>query len=210
MAGVDRSQIDAMLHAAVQSAYDRDRVLFEERAHERSIVFHIARHLAARVEALLPGWSVDVDYDRWHPAAIEGVKKQLRWRRAERANAAAAAQATERKRASDRERGHTATARAATERDAAALNNDNNGADVYPDIIVHRRSGLSAENDLLVVEVKKEENPGHEDDRDKLRAFMGTPFCYQHAAFLVLPRDGGFPHWEWIPLPESNSASAGS
>jgi hypothetical protein len=176
--GVDRSQIDAMLQAAVQSAYDRERVLFEERAHERSIVFHIARHLAARVEALLPGWSVDVDYDRWHPAAIEGVKKQLRWRRAER--------------------------------DAPARDGDDNGADVYPDIIVHRRSGLSAENDLLVVEVKKEENPGHEDDRDKLRAFMGSPFCYQHAAFLVLPRDGGFPHWEWIPLPEPNSASTGS
>jgi hypothetical protein len=164
-----------------------------------------------RVEALLPGWSVDVDYDRWHPAAIEGVKKQLRWRRAERASAAAA-QAAERKRASDGERGQAAadTVRAAAERDAAGLDSDDNGADVYPDIIVHRRSGLSAENDLLVVEVKKEENASHEDDRDKLRAFMGTPFCYQHAAFLVLPRDGGFPHWEWIPLPEPNSASTGS
>ena len=48
-------------------------------------------------------------------------------------------------------------------------------------------------NDLLVVEVKKEESDGREDDREKLRAFMENPFCYQHAAFVILPRDGGFP-----------------
>jgi len=70
---------------------------------------------------------------------------------------------------------------------------------VYPDIVVHRRSGLSAEHDLLVIEVKKEENDGHENDREKLRAFMREPFFYQYAAFLVLPRDGGLPRWEWIP-----------
>ena len=44
---VDRNQLDDMLCAAVRAAYEGERVLFEERAHERSIVFHIARHLAA-------------------------------------------------------------------------------------------------------------------------------------------------------------------
>ena len=83
---VDRDQLDDMLCAAVRAAHDGERVLFEERAHERSIVFHIARHLAARVEALLPGWSVDVDYDRWHRPDIDEVKKRLHWSRVQRAN----------------------------------------------------------------------------------------------------------------------------
>jgi hypothetical protein len=52
---------------------------------------------------------------------------------------------------------------------------------------------------LLVVEVKKQEKErGQENDREKLRAFMNDPFRYQHAAFLVLPADGGLPYWEWI------------
>jgi hypothetical protein len=56
---------------------------------------------------------------------------------------------------------------------------------------------------LLVVEVKKEEARGHEDDRDKLRAFMSDPFRYQHAAFLVLPKDGELPRWECIGPPSA-------
>jgi hypothetical protein len=51
---------------------------------------------------------------------------------------------------------------------------------------------------LLVIEVKKEESRGHEDDREKLRTFMSDPFRYQHAAFLILPEDGGLPQLEWI------------
>lgn len=52
---------------------------------------------------------------------------------------------------------------------------------------------------LLVVEVKKqEEQRGHEDDREKLRAFESGPFRYQHAAFLILQTDGGLPYWKWI------------
>lgn len=58
---VGRDKVEELLRAAVQAAYDGERVLFEERAHERSIVFHIARHLASQVEAFLQGWSVDVD-----------------------------------------------------------------------------------------------------------------------------------------------------
>jgi len=34
---------------------------------------------------------------------------------------------------------------ATAEYDVAAFDSHDNGADVYPDIIVHRRSGLSAE-----------------------------------------------------------------
>jgi hypothetical protein len=34
---------------------------------------------------------------------------------------------------------------------------------------------------------RKEESPEHEDDREKLKAFLCDPFRYQHAAFLVLP-----------------------
>ena len=44
-----------------------------------------------------------------------------------------------------------------------------------------------------MIEVKKEESGGHEDDREKLRAFMGNPFCYQHAAFVILPEMAGSP-----------------
>lgn len=154
---IERQQVQGLLGEAIVAAHDGERRLFTERAHERSIVFHIARHLAALAEARLPGWSVDVEYDRWHPAeAIEAMKKQLR------------------------------------------RYQDHEERDVYPDIIIHDRSGSSAERNLLVVEVKKQDNTGHEDDLAKLRAFLESPFCYQHAAFLVLPADGGLPYPRWI------------
>jgi hypothetical protein len=163
--GIDRQQVEDLLGEAVSAAHDGERQLFTERAHERSIVFHIARHLAALAEARLPGWSVDVEYDRWHSAeAIEALKKQLR------------------------------------------RNQDSEERDVYPDIIIHDRSGSSAERNLLVVEVKKEENTGHEDDLAKLRAFLGSPFCYQHAAFLVLPADGGLPYPRWVAAGQPGTA----
>ena len=112
------------------------------------------------VESQLPGWSVDVEYDKWHRDGIEAVKKVLR--RHEPAD-------------------------------------DGVGEhDVYPDVVVHRRSGSTAEYNLLVVEVKKQESPGHDRDRAKLRAFLMEPFCYQHAAFLTLPADGACPTLEWI------------
>lgn len=165
---IDRDKVDGMLRAAAQAAYDGECGLFKDRAHERSIVFHIARHLASQVEESLPGWSVDVEYDRWHRPELETLKKQLYVGRIQRA------------------------------RGTVAQVGPPENHDVYPDIIVHRRSGMSVQHDLLVVEVKKEENPGREDDLEKLRAFLRDPFYYQHAAFLVLPRDGGFPRWEWI------------
>ena len=155
-----------MLRTAVQSAYDGERMLFEKRAHERSVVFHIARHLASQAEALPPGWSVDVEYDLWH-RSTEVVKKRLFSHRIRRA------------------------------REAGTQAAEPKDSDVYPDIIVHDRSGATADHNLLVIEVKKEEARGHDDDRDKLEAFM-SELHYQHAAFLVLPKDGGFPQWKWI------------
>ena len=52
------SQVEQMLCKAVMAAYCGEQQLFKERAHERSIVFHIARHLAAYVTNGCPGWSV--------------------------------------------------------------------------------------------------------------------------------------------------------
>lgn len=149
--------VENLLTEAIKEAHDGERQLFEERAHERSIVFHIARLLATHIEALSRPWSVDVDNDRWRISQIEGLKKQLH-----------------------------------------DLEGDEKDSDVYPDIIIHRRGGMSEAHNLLVIEVKKEEAKGHERDRRKLRLFASAPFHYQCAAFLVLPKDGGLPSCEWI------------
>jgi hypothetical protein len=157
-----------LLQSAVAAAYASECQLFKERAHERSIVFHIARRLADTVEKQLPGWFVDVEYDRWHVDDLDDVKKRMR-----------------------------TTLLQITPADALSLigadGDDDELKDVYPDIIVHDRSGLGAEHDLLVVEVKKEETRGHAADIAKLRGFLARPFCYQHAVFVVLPKDGGMP-----------------
>jgi hypothetical protein len=172
------SLVEEMLQAAITVAHSSERILFAERAHERSIVFHIARHLADEVDRRLPGWSVDVEYDRWHPDdvteadALKEVKKRM-WLARSKAPA------------DDRS-------------DVVADGADYEDRDVYPDLIVHKRSGLSAEHDLLVVEVKKEETRGHQEDRAKLQGFLDHPFYYQFAVFLVLPRDGGMPQPEPI------------
>jgi hypothetical protein len=47
----DETLVRSWLHSAVEDAYEGERQLFQERAHERSVVFHIARRLATRVEA---------------------------------------------------------------------------------------------------------------------------------------------------------------
>jgi hypothetical protein len=152
----EETPIGEWLRGAIRESYERDGQLFQERAHERSIVFQIARRLAERVEAGLPGWSVDVDYDRWHPDAIAALKKRLK------------------------------------------LVGEPDDSDVYPDIIVHRRTGSSADDNLLVVEVKKEEAVGRSRDIEKLQAFMRHPFLYQYALFVELPSDGGVPSLQWI------------
>jgi hypothetical protein len=56
---------------------------------------------------------------------------------------------------------------------------------VFPDIIVHERGQTK---NLLVIEVKKEENPtADEQDVAKLRAFVNQ-LKYRHALFLKLSR----------------------
>jgi hypothetical protein len=49
-----RNQVDKMLHASIRSAYDDERMLFKERAHERSVVFHIGRHRETRFATSTP------------------------------------------------------------------------------------------------------------------------------------------------------------
>jgi hypothetical protein len=167
------SLAEEMLQSAVAATYADECKLFKERAHERSIVFHIARRLADEVDRHLPGWSVDVEYDRWHVDDLNDVKKRMRAALLQTAPADALPQ-------------------------IGAGGDEEEFKDVYPDIVVHDRAGMSAEHDLLVVEVKKEETPGHEADIAKLRGFLASPFCYQHAVFVVLPKDGGMPRWEPI------------
>lgn len=108
--------------------------------------------------------SVDVEYHRWRPHEIDGLKKQLNY-------------------------GH-----------AAGGTRDWAQHDVYPGIIVHRRPGSTAEDNLLAAEVKKEESAGHDRDRAKLRAFMEDPFSYQLGVFLILLRDGSMPKLEWFAV----------
>jgi hypothetical protein len=170
-----KDQVEELLRRAVEAAYRSERKLFRERAHERSIVFHIARHLAAEVYDTMPGWSVDVEYDRWNAEDLEDLKKRMDTAVIEAGLAEAGFQSRER-----------ATA--------------NGLSDVYPDIIVHSRTGLGAEHDLLVVEVKKEEAGTYEKVRDcaKLRGYRAEPFHYQYAVFMILPSDGNMPVWEWI------------
>ena|GEM_PF-2755265 len=73
----DRHAVQNWLGCAIQSAYEHDAQLFREAAHERSIVFHIARRLAAMVDVGLSGWAVDVEYDRQHLDHMKALKKKL-------------------------------------------------------------------------------------------------------------------------------------
>lgn len=69
---------------------------------------------------------------------------------------------------------------------------------VYPDIIVHHRG---TDDSSLVMEIKKTENSSpqsDERDRDKLRAFVGRHYNYQHGLFLRLSMSGKY-GLEWFP-----------
>lgn len=74
----DGPRIEQWVRQAVDEAYREEERLFRERAHERSIVFHIARRLAISVGGYATELSVDVEYDRWRRDDIETVKKHLR------------------------------------------------------------------------------------------------------------------------------------
>ena len=69
---------------------------------------------------------------------------------------------------------------------------------VYPDIVVHRRN---TNHNLLVIEVKKEANIEGDDeakDKNKLKAFVKEPFCYQHGLFIAFKTSGAY-RWKWFP-----------
>lgn len=58
---------------ALHQVYEEDKYLIEHRAHERSVVFHIGRRLAAAVAKWDAEWDVDVDYNRWQQSGLDQV-----------------------------------------------------------------------------------------------------------------------------------------
>ena len=69
---------------------------------------------------------------------------------------------------------------------------------VYPDLIVHNRSGSTTDHNLLVLEAKHNPSPeGRDRDYRKLQAFRQY-FHYRHAVFLELPPGGAKPLWQWF------------
>jgi hypothetical protein len=78
------------------------------------------------------------------------------------------------------------------------FNPDESDRNVFPDLIVHNRSGSSREHNILVLEAKH--SPSEKDrefDYRKLTAFR-REFFYQQAVFLEFPRRGAVPCWQWI------------
>ncbi|MFC3993971.1 hypothetical protein [Actinoplanes siamensis] len=74
---VSRMSVEAALRAAVRQVFDDQRQLFTEGAHERSVVFHIAGHLASWVRTQLPSLAVDVEYNRWTRNEKDWLAKRL-------------------------------------------------------------------------------------------------------------------------------------
>jgi len=69
---------------------------------------------------------------------------------------------------------------------------------VYPDLIVHDRSGSSADHNVLVLEAKHDPSPRDRAfDYRKLAAFRNQ-FFYRQAVFLEFPIGGTGPRWQWI------------
>lgn len=78
---------------------------------------------------------------------------------------------------------------------------DTDARTVYPDIIVHHRN---TDENLLVIEMKKSSRSNGDVslDKDKLNAFIGEPFRYQHGLFIQLPTGRNHLsdwHFEWFP-----------
>jgi len=75
---VDGEHLQAAVREAVHRVYERDEVLIGERAHERSVLFHIGRHLAAAIDKWSDPWQVDLEYNRVHDrGALDRVRKYL-------------------------------------------------------------------------------------------------------------------------------------
>lgn len=49
---------------AICAVYRHEGQLVRERAHERSILFHVGRHLAAALSGWPDPWDVDIEYNR--------------------------------------------------------------------------------------------------------------------------------------------------
>jgi hypothetical protein len=62
----DLDMVRTGLHQAIHDAYHHEWLLFSERANERSLLFHIGRHLAAQVDSWSTRLSVDLEYNRHH------------------------------------------------------------------------------------------------------------------------------------------------
>lgn len=85
---------------------------------------------------------------------------------------------------------------------------------VFPDLIVHDRSGSSRDHNILIVEAKKDPANlrGMAFDLRKLEAYQRELF-YQHAVYLEL---GTPPRWQWMrrdqqlrPITERTEAAVG-
>jgi hypothetical protein len=63
-AQVDGQRLRATVWKAIRRVYERDAVLLRDRVHERSILFHIGRHVAAAIDDWEDSWQVDLEYNR--------------------------------------------------------------------------------------------------------------------------------------------------
>lgn len=75
--GISREAVKESLLQAVHRVYELDGVLLKELTHERSVMFHVGRHLAAEVDGWGDPWRVDLEYNRFHEHTVDAVKKFL-------------------------------------------------------------------------------------------------------------------------------------
>jgi hypothetical protein len=61
----------------VRSVYEREAALIADQTHERAIMFHVGRHVAAQADAWGDVWSVDLEYNRLHHSEREVVTKTV-------------------------------------------------------------------------------------------------------------------------------------
>lgn len=53
---------------AIRRVYERDAVLLRDRVHERSVLFHIGRHVAAAIDDWQDSWQVEPGYWPMRPS----------------------------------------------------------------------------------------------------------------------------------------------
>ena len=162
-------QVKAAVADAIAAFQRDDGELLTHTAGERSVVFHLARHLVPRV-APLGDYAVDVEFNRLvhgRPDDRPGISKYLM------SNPALALDWP------------------AERRGGRDLPID--GPLVIPDVIVHRRH---TGDNVLAVEVKIEATPSQARwDLAKLKAYRAQ-LGYRYAVFIDLRRDGSH-EWEW-------------